>query len=262
MVRIYLVTNLINGKVYVGQTKNTLNIRRQGHIDAAKYNPKGYFHFALRRCGIESFTWKVIHTVTDPDVATELERFYIVEVYKSNNPKIGYNLAIDGWKNCGRVKGQMPWNLGKPHSEKTKERIRLALLGKKRGPMSDEAKLKHSLSMIGKFKGRKRSLEAIEKSRKSQIGKKRSEETKKKMSLAGKGRVHSEETKKHLSEIRKGKPKTREFKEKVSQTLQQQMLNMTKKERSEKFGSFKGRKHSEETKVKMRESYKRRCVLC
>lgn len=40
---IYKITNKLNGKVYIGQTTKTLDIRRNGHIQAAKKWSKSSF---------------------------------------------------------------------------------------------------------------------------------------------------------------------------------------------------------------------------
>ena len=46
---IYKVTNKINGKVYIGKTKYTLNDRKSQHFSECKlYNTHNKFHNALR----------------------------------------------------------------------------------------------------------------------------------------------------------------------------------------------------------------------
>ena len=47
---IYKVTNKINGKVYIGKTKYTLNDRKSQHFSECKlYNTHNKFHNALRK---------------------------------------------------------------------------------------------------------------------------------------------------------------------------------------------------------------------
>ena len=54
---IYKVTNLINGKIYIGQSINTLEYRKSQHEREAKCNKRKtiYFHLALLKYGFENF---------------------------------------------------------------------------------------------------------------------------------------------------------------------------------------------------------------
>jgi group I intron endonuclease len=57
---IYKVTNLTNGKVYIGQTVRTLHQRKNSHIRDLKKNMDIVFHHALRKYGIDNFNWEII----------------------------------------------------------------------------------------------------------------------------------------------------------------------------------------------------------
>ena len=59
---IYKATNKINGKVYIGQTINSLEHRKSGHERDAHCKKKStvYFHNALLKYGFENFNWEVI----------------------------------------------------------------------------------------------------------------------------------------------------------------------------------------------------------
>ena len=53
---IYLITNLVNNKKYIGQTKRQLNIRIQEHLQIAqhtKYNL--HLYNSIRRYGVDKF---------------------------------------------------------------------------------------------------------------------------------------------------------------------------------------------------------------
>lgn len=55
---IYVITNQVNGKQYVGQTSNTIERRFKQHISVAKTNKKNRnspIYHAMRKYGIENF---------------------------------------------------------------------------------------------------------------------------------------------------------------------------------------------------------------
>ena len=93
VMRIYKVTNEINGKVYIGQTTQSLSKRRKGHERIADDFAKGkvtYFIWALREFGMDSFTWEVLCECRSPEELNTKEKMYI-EQFSSNNPDFGYN---------------------------------------------------------------------------------------------------------------------------------------------------------------------------
>lgn len=84
---IYKATNIVNGKVYIGQTVKTLEERKAGHIESSK-NPVFRFHKAIARYGIDNFKWEVIDTATSIDELNQKEGYWI-EFY--NSYRNGYN---------------------------------------------------------------------------------------------------------------------------------------------------------------------------
>lgn len=96
---IYKIKNLLNGKVYIGQSVN-ISARFSQH----KYDTKKDFnyplHNAIRKYGIENFEFNVIEHVHDTSKLDEIEQYWI-KYYKSNNKEYGYNLRIDGVSNRG-----------------------------------------------------------------------------------------------------------------------------------------------------------------
>lgn len=84
---IYKATNIVNGKVYIGQTIKTLEERREGHIESAR-KPVFRFHKAIARYGIENFKWEVIDTANNIDELNQKEGYWI-EHY--NSYRTGYN---------------------------------------------------------------------------------------------------------------------------------------------------------------------------
>lgn len=92
---IYKVTNLKNNKIYIGQTINSLEYRRDQHIKDCRrnkyYNNK--FHNALLKYGYNSFKWEIIHECFSIEELNEKEIYYI-SLY--NSVEDGYNLKYGG----------------------------------------------------------------------------------------------------------------------------------------------------------------------
>jgi hypothetical protein len=71
---IYKFTHIDSGKSYIGQTIQNPNTRRLEHISGSRYTPKSYhFHNALRKYGVESFTFTVIAEATSLEELNSLE---------------------------------------------------------------------------------------------------------------------------------------------------------------------------------------------
>ena len=97
MFTIYLITNTVNGKVYVGQTNQLLHRRWGLHKARARKN-EGYtahLYNAIRKYGIDNFDIKEIATCDTEEWSNYLERLYIL-IHDSMNPKIGYNMTSGG----------------------------------------------------------------------------------------------------------------------------------------------------------------------
>jgi group I intron endonuclease len=88
---IYKITNLLNNKVYIGQSKNIPN-RFKGHIRQRSRNYPLYNSF--RKYGIDNFKFEVIE-YADINILDELEIKYIKK-YKSLINENGYNIKDGG----------------------------------------------------------------------------------------------------------------------------------------------------------------------
>ena len=86
---IYKITNLLNGKIYIGQTKYTIEKRFLQHSKAD--SPLGQ---AMRQFGMENFTVEVIEECETQEDLNEREKFWI-KVLNSKQPN-GYNRNDDG----------------------------------------------------------------------------------------------------------------------------------------------------------------------
>ena len=183
MYYIYKITNLINGKTYIGQHKyKKLNDNYMGsgkHLKAAQ-----------KKYGIKNFKKDIlVFNIVRKDFIDLLEKEYI-SFYRSIS-KAEYNIADGG---DGRVG---------PLSEETKRKISESNKGKHYA--SDETRKKLSKVHKGKPTWNK--------------GKSHSEKTKKKISEALKGNHHSEEAKRKMSTAWDyNKHFTKEIKKKISES--------------------------------------------
>ncbi len=192
---IYKTTNLITGKIYIGQDSKNDNI----YLGSGNLIKK-----AIKKYGKDNFKKEILWFASSQLELNEKEAFFI-ETYNSRNKDIGYNIAYGG------TNGTM---LNRKHSDSTKEKMSLIRMGmefteshklnlskaKKGKKLSDETKKK--LSEIQKLKPHnKLSEETKNKIRISKTGKKASQETREKMSEAHNGinnhfygKKHSEKT--------------------------------------------------------------------
>lgn len=91
---IYKATNIINGKVYIGITVNTLDCRKKAHLKDAKQKKGFYFHNALSKYGVINFVWETIDTFEVKEDGINKEKYWI-DVYGSWGDR-GYNLTAGG----------------------------------------------------------------------------------------------------------------------------------------------------------------------
>lgn len=121
---IYKMTNTVNGKSYIGQTRSHrlnrnkyrpfgYNSRFKDHIHEAHSSKKtqcSYLNSAIRKYGKECFTCELIHTCPVDELDTQ-EKHYITE-YETKYPD-GYNLT-DGGRGFTDVNGDYIWRTNKP----------------------------------------------------------------------------------------------------------------------------------------------------
>lgn len=167
---IYLVTNLVNGKRYVGKTISTVHRRWATHIShAASGSNKMALHGAIRKYGLNSFVANQVCCAVEKTLC-DLERMFIKYFNSRADTGYGYNLTDGG----DGMSGHTP-------SEETRKKMSCALLGNKRGlgkKMSQDNKDK----LIGAIKSKPRTKEHVEKLRQANVGAKRSPEHRAKMS--------------------------------------------------------------------------------
>ena len=95
---VYKITNLVNEKCYIGITTN-LEYRWHCHRNAPNYPYlKNPLYSAMRKYGIENFKIEIVEETDSLEKLAKLEDYYI-NLYKSRDPNIGYNLSAGGQTN-------------------------------------------------------------------------------------------------------------------------------------------------------------------
>lgn len=135
---IYKITNKVNGKCYIGQTKYSLSNRINKHFRYVKNGSKTYIHNALRKHGQKNFIWEVIEECKTADELNEME-FHYVKQYKSYWKENGYNLSYGGDGNGG-LYGEVNGMFGKNHSKETIKKMKKNRKGLTAGNKNPSAK--------------------------------------------------------------------------------------------------------------------------
>lgn len=248
---LYLITNKINGKQYVGQTTVSLESRWTNHLKRAQYNPQhSALSQAINKYGSHNFS---LETISQHDSQEELDAAEIeaIKIYNSLSPT-GYNLQTGGsnGKPSEETRRKMAESMtGFKHSEDTKQLLREKATGRK---LSEEHKRKISEGLMGKYTHNERQRDALDVARRRP----KSEETKRKISEAKKRNppVFTEETRRKISEAGKGRKHSEESKQKMRESARN-ISDETRRRRSE---GLKGKPKSEEHKQKLREAKARR----
>lgn len=103
---IYEALNLVNGRVYVGLTTTTLEVRIKSHLRSAKNGSKLYFHKALRKYGPENFQWYPLITTTNLENLYKAEIMVIggYESWQTYNTSLGGEHSAYGMRHTDETK--------------------------------------------------------------------------------------------------------------------------------------------------------------
>lgn len=218
---VYIHTNKINNKVYIGIT--SMSPYERWGCNGCNYQKRQQpaFAAAIKKYGWENFEHIIFAEDLTEEEAKHMEKL-LIALYKSNcrkykNPSYGYNMTDGGDGTVGRL-----------CTAETKRKIGEA----NRNPPEETRR----------------------KMREARLGTRASDETKRKMSEASKNRPrvpHSEETKKKMSEIAK---------ERLKDPKNNPMFGKRHTDESKKRIGDGHRNPSVETRMKMSESAKARCT--
>jgi group I intron endonuclease len=255
---IYVITNTVNGKQYVGQTTRTLEERWQKHVSYAFHSePRSpRLASAIKHYGPEAFGVSVLEWCDSRDALDAAEKHWIGTL-GTLHPS-GYNLQ-GGGQGPG-YKGVK----GRTFSPEHRAKIAANRKGKKASP---EAKAKMSAAQ----RGRKASPETIERMRLAQTGRTQSAETRAKLSALRKGRKLAPE---HVEKMRRaltGRPLSAETKAKLCARIKERTPEVEERRlaalrarvsspeyRQKKAIESKGRRHTPEAKARLSELGKAR----
>jgi group I intron endonuclease len=197
MAYIYKITNVKNGKIYIGKTIHSLSIRWSQHCNDSRTKQKcKYLSRAIEKYGTISFRIDPLLIVREEDL--DYYETECIRVFNSTNPNIGYNLMSGG-------QGGRPNAIARAHMSASQKGNRNCV-GRK---LSEETKDKIGSSHRGKYtdkqkeaaKTRKRwvlSPEAKESHRIAQLGKVFSEEHRRNIGLSTKERWKNPEMRKRM----------------------------------------------------------------
>ena len=138
---IYRIICLINNKIYIGSSVDYKS-RKRAHLNDLKRN--GHHSITLQRAwnkyGKDNFIFEIIERIVDVNSILEREQYYL-DIMKPYDKNIGYNIYKTA-TNTFDYKLQLS----------TKEKMRIAKTGAKRGKCSDEARKNISMAQLNRDK--------------------------------------------------------------------------------------------------------------
>jgi group I intron endonuclease len=209
---VYLTTNLVNGKIYIGQHKFL-----EDKWFNAKYLGSGtVIEQAIKKYGRKNFKRKILKLCYTVNQLNGWETYYTLKYNPNLDPNIGYNQIIGPVRRSGnknpmaypnvrkKISGKNHYLFGKHCSEETKKKLSEKLSGEN-NPFYGKHHPKGKMSKILKdYYKTEKGRETINKVKNKLKGRKMSEEHKEKIRQGNLGVKRSEETRRRMSESRKG----------------------------------------------------------
>lgn len=126
---IYLIKNLVNKKIYIGQRATKKIPEFDNYYGSGKWLKRAY-----KKYGKKDFKKYIIWKTDNLDKLNRAEQI-IIKLYKSRNPDIGYNICPGG---LGVGRGEDHPNFGRKRPQCEKEAIRAKMLGKEKSKETRE----------------------------------------------------------------------------------------------------------------------------
>ena len=161
---VYAITNTLNSKIYIGQTKSPKNRKGRHWFEGKKPNSKNHLYRAMNQYGLDNFQFEIIEECSIDEV-DDREKHWI-SYHDSCDHKKGYNKESGG--NLGKTRVLTAEDKRRIYSKERAQKISQSLTGRK---LSEEHKLATSKGVSRYYKTHEI---------------KRTEESKRKMSAAQK----------------------------------------------------------------------------
>lgn len=150
MYSVYMHSNEINGKVYVGITGRKPELRWRNGLG---YKPKSktqnaYFYNAILKYGWDSFKSEVLFSKLTKTEA-ELKEIELIKSLRSNVRKYGYNIE-NGGNSTGKLSEETKMKVAESWNLNREERSKRISEGKKGVKFSDEHRANLSKAKKGK----------------------------------------------------------------------------------------------------------------
>ncbi len=129
---IYIITNLIDSKYYIGSSKNIkrrLREHKNGLIKNKHENK--ILQYAVNKYGIENFTFEDLEYYEEEYIVS-MEQYWM-NLLQVSNRKYGYNIQPVAYSGKGLSKEQHS-QYGTHRSDETKEKLRIAHTGMRMSP--------------------------------------------------------------------------------------------------------------------------------
>jgi group I intron endonuclease len=181
---VYKLTNVVNGKVYIGKAKDP-KARWSKHVSSARLKKRGqyfYLQASINKYGPENFRLETIEILGSAEEAYARESYWI-GVYKSNDNKFGMNLTTGG-----------DGSVGHSLSKEARDKISKAQTGRKMSEVTRRAIVKANTGRVFSEEHKRRISVAQRGPKNHRYGKKITDDHKAAVSRANSGKIVSTET--------------------------------------------------------------------
>lgn len=120
---IYITTNTVTGKIYVGQKYVTNDKKHETYLGSGLHLIR-----SIKKHGREVFTNEVIEWCKTEDELNKREIYWIA-YHKATEPSVGYNLSDGG--SVPRLSGPRNYMYGRTHSPEVRKKISDKITGRK-----------------------------------------------------------------------------------------------------------------------------------